>query len=170
MGILFLRTLGYLNMKMSIAKQKVLDSCKAMANNNLRGYRGFTLTEIMMVMLIAGILAATALPSVFPGGMTARRAASVIVSDINFTRVEAMSKNRPFSLSSTTSPSYSYGDGHTRDLQKLGTSLSLTGMPITFNSLGEPVGITAPLTISVRDSTESILIGIAPYTGRVTLQ
>lgn len=153
-----------------VTECKAPDLCGVTAGNNRHRRCGFTFTEIVVVMAIAGILAATALPSVFPGGMTARRAAHVIASDINFTRVEAMSKSRPFSLSSTTPYSYGYGSGQIRDLRKLGGSLSLDqALNITFNSLGEPLGITVPLTIDVTDSLETVSITIAPYIGRVSV-
>lgn len=155
---------------MDATKYKLPGLCKVTASNNRRGYCGFTFPEILMVMVIVGILAATALPYIFPGGMTVRRAAEVLASDINFTRVEAMDKNRRFSLLSATSSSYDYGNGHTRDLREFGDSLSLDqAVNVTFNSLGEPTGITAPLTIGVTDYVDTVFITIAPYTGRVTL-
>ena len=98
-------------------------------------------------------------------------AADVLASDIIFTQLEAMNKNRPFTVSVTTPFTYSYGDGLSRDLRSMNPSLSISAAePVTFNSLGEPVGLSSPVAIVLNDGSETLSVMIEPFTGKLSRQ
>ena len=63
--------------------------------------RGLTLVEAMVVIAVMAIIASTAAPG-FAGFIDARRldaAATRLAADVQFTRTEAVSRNRPIRLS-----------------------------------------------------------------------
>ncbi|GMT42465.1 MAG: hypothetical protein IEMM0002_0876 [bacterium] len=139
-----------------------------MTRGNLPQRGGFTFIEVLMVMVIAGIIAAVALP-VFNVGSSASLGAEVVAGDIRFTQWEAINKNKTLSLSTVGSSEYHYANGRSRDLREFGSLLTLDKITITFNSLGEPAA-TQPQTIGVTDGAGIVYVDVAPYTGRVTLR
>lgn len=133
--------------------------------------------EIIMVIVIIAVLAVALLPRASLIGGPAPMAADVIASDIHVTQQEAMSRETPLSVSFIAgSAAYTYaadpaGNGETRNLAELGPNTAIAqGQAVTFNSLGEPVGITAPLAILVTDGAAIKTILVEPYTGSVTTQ
>lgn len=131
--------------------------------------------EIIMVIVIIGILAVTVVPRVSLIGGSVPIAADVIASDVRVTQQEAMSRAIPLSISFTAgNATYKYaadagGNGETRNLAELGPNTSITqGQAVTFNSLGEPVGLSIPLPIVVTDGAATKTIMVEPYTGAVT--
>lgn len=139
--------------------------------------RGFTLVELVIVIIILGIMAAVAIPRVDFTSHRAPIGSDVVVSDIMSTQIAAMSQHKQLSITMVTnSPTYQYSFdvltaiGTARDLTEVDTNLKIgTGQVITFNSLGEPVGLLAPATITVTDGTTTKSITIQPYTGKLTV-
>lgn len=141
----------------------------------LRGERlnksGFTFIEALLVVIIIGILGAAILPSFFPSSIGSSLAADVVASDIAYTQIKAMKKNMPLTFTVTGSFTYGYGDGLSRDLRTFNPFLSISAvLPITFNGLGEPLGLAAPAVITVNDGIDTRSVVIEPYTGKLTLQ
>lgn len=132
---------------------------------------GFTFIEILAVVIIIGILAAAILPRFFSSQVGGSLAADVVASDIIFTQLEAMSKNRPLTVSVTTPFTYSYGDGLSRDLRSMNPSISISAaQPVTFNGLGEPVGLANPVAVILNDGNETVSVMIEPFTGKLSRQ
>lgn len=141
----------------------------------LRGDRfnqaGFTFIEILIVVIIISIISATILPRFFSSQVGGSLAADVLASDIIFTQLEAMNQNRPLTVSVTTPFTYSYGDSLSRDLRSMNLSLTISATaPVTFNSLGEPVGLSNPAVIIINDGTETASVMIEPFTGKISRQ
>lgn len=133
--------------------------------------------EIIMVIVIISILAVAILPRVSLFGGPAPMAADLIASDIRVTQREAMSRETGRAVSFMAgSATYKYaadaaGIGEARNLAELGSNTAITqGQTITFNSLGEPVGLAVPLAIVVTDGAATKTIMVEPYTGVVTTQ
>lgn len=138
---------------------------------------GFTMIEIIMVIVIISILAVALLPRASLIGGSVPTAADVIVSDIRVTQREAMSRETPLSVTfAAGNAAYKYvaeaaGNGEARNLTELAPNTSIIqGQAITFNSLGEPVGLAAPLAIVVTDGAITKTIMVEPYTGAVSTQ
>lgn len=133
--------------------------------------RGFTFIETLAVVIIISIISAAVLPRFFNSQVGGSLAADVLASDIAFTQQEAMHKNKPLTVRVTTSFAYSYGDGLSRDLRSMNPSLSISAaQPVTFNSLGEPVGLSNPAAITIDDGNETVVVMIEPFTGKLSRQ
>ena len=148
-------------------------------NSELRtpSSKGFTLIEVIMVMAIIGILAATVLPRIDFGATSSRAsvdgAAYMIASDIRYAQEFAManrvSKTVTFTNGSsiyTFSP-VSPGMDSSGQLQSIGATIGTT-VTFTFNSLGEPTaGGGSFVTVSAGGVTRTITV--LQYTGKVNI-
>jgi len=142
--------------------------------------RGMTLIEVIMVMVIIGILAATLIPKfnlATSSKASVDGAAYMIASDIRYAQEFAMANrvSKTVTFSSTSHPDY-YTFSPTSGLDSSGqlpsgvtiTSTSPSPCIVTFNSLGEPiVGGNASVTVS--SGGQSRTITVLQYTGKVNI-
>jgi prepilin-type N-terminal cleavage/methylation domain-containing protein len=147
---------------------------------------GFTLIEVIVVMIIIGILAATVLPRINFGTTSSTvlvaGAANMIASDIRYTQECAManrvSKSITFTLNQNfytfpaTVPSTSSFDpsGQLPVVQGV-SSVTITSPTYTlqFNSLGEPISIPAATQYVDVTISGGKTIRIYNFTGKVSI-
>lgn len=144
--------------------------------------KGFTLIEVILIMVIVGILAVTVMPRIdftLPGATSVYGAAYMVASDIRYVQECAMANRVSKSITFTsgqnsytfpaTAPSTSPLDpsGRLPSGVTIGTTIT-----ITFNSLGEPISIpvgTGSVTISVSGVGGTRTITVLNYTGKVNI-
>lgn len=142
-------------------------------DDNLSGKKnsGFTFIELVVVILVISIFAIVISPIFNSSSKEVGNGAVAVAYDISTARMEAMLGNRALSVDFISGgSSYLFGNGQSRELMEIGQRLSvITSGPVTFNSLGEPLGMTSRRTVTVTDGVSSRDIFIEPYTGKVTL-
>ena len=139
--------------------------------NRVKDIKGFTLIEIVAVLVIIGVLGVTAVVKFSSTStISVRAAAEMIQSDIRYTQAEAMNTN------SNRSIDFIAGDGsytvvlagvpEDRELPS-GVTISV-GRMFTFNSLGEPTDGGGE-AVSVSDGPNTYIITVADFTGNVSI-
>jgi prepilin-type N-terminal cleavage/methylation domain-containing protein len=142
-------------------------------------FKGMTLIEVIVVMIIIGIVAAIVLPKIDFGGTSSRAsvdgAANMIASDIRYAQEFAMANRVSKSISFSTAPpanKYTFSPvstGMDPSGQLSGATIGTT-IQFTFNSLGEPTtsspGVWA-VTVSSGGVTRTITV--LQYTGKVNV-
>jgi prepilin-type N-terminal cleavage/methylation domain-containing protein len=141
------------------------------------GNAGMSFIEIIMVMVIIGILAATVLPRIDFGATSSRAsvdgAAYMVASDIRYAQEFAMANRVSKSIQfSTAAPANKYtfspvSAGMDPSGQLSGATIGTT-VTFTFNSLGEPT-TTAGWTVTVSAGGVSKTITVVNYTGKVNI-
>ena len=142
----------------------------------MRNEYGFTLIEIIMVVVIIGILAWVAITKYPTTGISLETAADMIKSDIRSVQALAMAKHASKSLTFSSSTAYEFqaiaGANKTRNFDDIFqgeislTSPSTYPSVITFNSLGEPTaGYGSSITITTGSTTKTLTV--LRYTGKV---
>ena len=145
-------------------------------HRHLKNARGFTLIEMISVILILGIIAAVAVPSFDKSSIEASTWAATIETDIRYAQELALSRNpalgSPITINfSTGTNSYSLVDPSgvfedvLRELDGTGTNIDNT-ISISFNRFGEAVDF-GTVQITAGGTTQSITV--EQYTGRVTV-
>jgi len=143
-------------------------------NSELRtpNFKGFTLIELIVVMIIIGILAATVLPRINFGTTSSTTSSDgaiyMIASDIRYAQEFAManrvSKEIRFTLGSNSYSFFPTSGLDPTGLLPSGVTIGTT-VTFTFNSLGEPT-TSAGWTVTVPGSTKTITV--TNYTGKVS--
>jgi len=144
---------------------------------HLKNSKGFTLIELISVILVLGIIAAVALPSFDRSSINAATWAATIETDIRYAQELAMSRNPAsgspititFSPADTGTNSYSIVDpsGVFSDVsQELEEASIVSAISISFNRFGEAVQF-GTIQITAGGNTQSITV--EQYTGRVTV-
>lgn len=144
----------------------------------LRNARGFTVIEIISVILVLGILAALALPRLNTSGVGIYTSAQILRSDLRFLQRLAMARNPQTvgaigitftnGATSYTIPDPSSIFNITRNLPS-GVSIASPTKTISYNKYGEPEIAGATDTVQLTDGTTTLTITVERYTGLVTL-
>jgi prepilin-type N-terminal cleavage/methylation domain-containing protein len=149
----------------------------------LRNNSGFTLLELIMVIVILAIIGVTVLPKMSANSLNVPNAAEVIANDITYTQMNAMSNHArlyvnfannattycySWTANTNTCPAASFGTT-LRNLGDINSNVKIgTGQSIAFNSLGEATN-TTDVTITVTDGTMTKSIVVKAYTGKVSI-
>lgn len=135
--------------------------------NRVRGMKGFTLIEVISILIIVGVLAAIATTR-FTGTSTisVRAAAEMIQADIRYTQETAMTKNATKNINFVAgATSYVVGS----EVKELASGVIITvGRLFTFDSLGEPTA-GGGQSVSVSDGMNTRIITVVNYTGKVSI-
>jgi MSHA pilin protein MshC len=142
---------------------------RVLAQNNFQivaDSRGFTLVEIIMVVVLIGILAVSVVPKFMDtSAISLQGGAAMVAADIRYTQELAMSTHSPKTITFTTSDIFYTVNSQTMNLPSR-VSIS-SGATFTFNSLGEPTtGGGSSVEIQAGSSTKTITV--ESYTGRVS--
>ncbi|MBT6410730.1 MAG: prepilin-type N-terminal cleavage/methylation domain-containing protein [Nitrospina sp.] len=153
----------------------------------LKNNKGFTLVEMISVILVVGIMGAVALPMFDTSSVDVSVAGNTVQADIQYTQELAMTRDQSVGISfingATTYDVPADPNGvfplETRELPKSVTIVS-TSTTITFNSFGEKVGATEIVYLRAGPPPPGppppgpplgkiITITIEVFTGRVTV-
>jgi prepilin-type N-terminal cleavage/methylation domain-containing protein len=142
---------------------------RVVAQNNFRivsEARGFTIIELMMVVVLIGILAVSVVPKFLDtSAISLVGGAAMAAADIRYTQELAMGTHSSKTIVFTTSNTYYTIGAQNVDLPSK-VSIS-SGATFTFNSLGEPTtGGGSAVTLSAGAETKTITV--EDYTGRVS--
>ncbi len=147
-----------------------------------RSTAGFTLFELVMVIVIIGVLAAIVVPRLSLRDTTVHAQASLVARDIRHTQMLAMSQGRTLTFQSlgtgyrcTDSSGTVITDSAVQQpfAQTLSNSVTLSAGSINFDSLGRPVNagnlVSTAASFTVSGVTQSASLSVAPITGFVTV-
>lgn len=147
-----------------------------------RGQHGFTLLELVMVMIIIGVLAAVAAPRWSLNDATVHAQAAQVARDIRHVQMLAMSQGRALTFQSLGN-GYRCVDGGGTVITDpaaqqpftvtLDDGVGLSAGSVSFDSLGRPVSggnpIAGATAYTVAGAAQSAAITVSPVTGFVVV-
>ena len=154
-----------------------MKSCRPISGHLSDGQHGFTMTELMIVVVVVGILASLTAPafSQFIKSQRMKSMASDINASLTLTRSEAIKRNKNVTLSPTTAGSWQSGwqiadpdnAGSNIQVHAAFTGVTATGpASVTYQSSGRIQGTVAPaFNISATGVTDQRCVSV-DLTGR----
>ncbi len=140
----------------------------------LQNNKGFTLIEIISVVLVMGILAAVALPVFDTAVIDVSVAGNTVQADIQYTQELAMTRDQDVSITFIqNADSYDVpadpNGVYPLETRKLPRDVKIVSATttITFNNFGEKTGATE--SILLQTGSQTFTISIEQLTGRVTV-
>ena len=142
----------------------------------LRNNKGFTLVEIISVILVVGILSAVAIPLFDTAPISVSMAGNTVQADIQYVQELAMARDQNVSITftqfSTTYDVPADPNGvfplETRNFPD-GVQVVSATTTITFNSFGEKSGLEEIVLIGSPPPGKVSTVKIEQFTGRVTV-
>jgi MSHA pilin protein MshC len=144
--------------------------------------RGFTLLELVIVLVILGTLAAFAIPRFSPSDNTVAAQADRLARDLRHVQTLALNQGRTleFDVQSATTYRVTFGGSPVTDPATqqaysvtLDNDVTLAGNDTAFDSLGRPVAAGSLLAtarvFTLSGSSRSATVTLAPVTGFVTV-
>lgn len=125
---------------------------------------GFSLIELIIVIMVVGILAVAFIPKTTTEGIKLEAAAARLAADIRAAQSQAIFRGNSQTISSTGGTSYTARGEQIEMLDGVTT----TSFSITFDSLGEPTGGAETITLTANTKTKSI--SVKQLTGQVSIQ
>lgn len=140
----------------------------------LKNHNGFTLIEMITIVVVLGIISAVAIPAFDRGDIDVTLTANTVQTDIQYIQELAMTRNQSIGITFTASAtSYVITDDpggvypeETRELPQ-GTTIQ-TGGTVTFNKYGERASGSAT-SIVLASGGNTATITIDQFTGRATV-
>jgi len=141
----------------------------------LKNNKGFTLIEMVSVILVLGIISAVAIPMFDQGSINATLVANTVQTDIQYTQELAMTRNQNITISFGPAGATSYSlptdpsgvwSADTRELPQGVTIQNAAVLDITFNKHGE---INGGAVVNLNAGGTPITVTVANYTGKVTV-
>ncbi len=147
-----------------------------------RTLRGFTLLEVVVVLVLMGILAAVAIARVTDHGADERAAADKLRVHLRFAQMQALNSDRTWGIRATGGSYFLYSDGDSNDADNVhllpGENSNTVIFPhgitqtffLSFDQWGRPYTDENPETNTPASAIPSITIGtesitITPETG-----
>ncbi len=142
--------------------------------SRLKNKEGFTILEIIVVIVLVGILGAVFMPLLSDSTVSLQSAAQTVRTDLKFAQQLAMERNpasgSPIGITfAASSGSYSLTDpvGAVSFTRNLPAGITIgTGGTINFNKYGEPQTIS---TITITSGAASKSITVEAFSGTVSV-
>ena len=154
-----------------------IDSIKEGRKEINTGVKGFTTVELIIVVVVAGIMMAIALPKLAGtiNNVDLHSAARQVKADIRYTQERAMSRYRKtkitFTSNSDTYTITASGYSESKELPARSKAIfdsGSTALIFTFNSSGEPI-VGGGGIIKISSGGSYKLVGVYSTTGKVTI-